>query len=59
MTMQELIVYLETRIKALDILIKLHNSQTGDYLVMERAICLIQLDKIKVKLTNKEETNNV
>ena len=44
-----LITYLETRIEALDILIKIHRAQTGDYLVMERAVCLIQLDKLKLK----------
>jgi hypothetical protein len=45
----DLLTYLETRIEALDILIELHRAQTGDYLVMERAVCLIQLDKLKLK----------
>jgi hypothetical protein len=44
-----LITYLETRIEALDILIELHKAQTGDYLVMERAVCVLQLDKLKLK----------
>lgn len=45
----DLLTYLETRIEAFDILIRLHNAQTGDYLVIERAVCLIQLDKLKLK----------
>lgn len=41
------ITYLESRIKALDLLIGIHKAVTGDYLVMERAVCLIQLDILK------------
>lgn len=47
--MNPLILYLETRIEALDTLIEIHDARTGDYLVMERAICCLQLDKIKQK----------
>ena len=45
---ETLILYLETRVEALDILIQIHRAQTGDYLVMERAVCCLQLDKLKV-----------
>ena len=48
--MENLIVYLETRIEALDNLIAIHRSQTGDYLVMERAVCMLQLDQVKQRL---------
>jgi len=41
------ITYLESRIKALDLLIEIHKSVTGDYLVMERAVCAVQLDLLK------------
>jgi hypothetical protein len=47
---EDLILFLDLRVQALDSLIKIHNSQTGDYLVMERAVCLIQLDLLKVEL---------
>jgi hypothetical protein len=46
---------LESRIKALDVLIKIHSSETGDYLVMERAVCTIQLDILKQEA---RDTNN-
>ena len=49
----DLIVYLETRLEAIEILVKLHGVQTGDYLVSERAICAIQLDKIKLQMREK------
>lgn len=47
-----LVLYLKTRIDALDTLIKIHRSRTGDYLVMERAVCQGQLDLIN-RLVNE------
>lgn len=48
--MENLKVYLEARIEALDLLIKIHSSKTGDYLVMERAVCVLQLEKINQRI---------
>lgn len=33
--MDDLILYLETRIEALDTLISIHSARTGDYLVVK------------------------
>ena len=46
----DLIVYLTTRLEALELLVRIHNAQTGDYLVMERAICTLQLEKLQLKI---------
>lgn len=48
-----LLLYLESRIQALDSLIAIHQAKTGDYLVMERAVCLLQLDNLKQNARQK------
>ena len=47
----DIATYLESRIKALDLLIEVHKSVTGDYLVMERAVCVVQLDILRQEQT--------
>lgn len=45
--MDNLELYLTTRIEALDLLIRCNVISSSDYLVMERAVCQLQLDNIK------------
>jgi hypothetical protein len=39
--------YLETKVEAIDLLIKLHGNE--NYLLIERAICQLQIDRLKLR----------
>lgn len=52
---EQQIMYLETRIEALDVLIPIHRAETGHYLTLERSVCINQLDAIDRRM--KVKTN--